>query len=365
MTNESGNVTAMSEPVKVTVLPTNISDVVHSHEHYKSLYVEKLSAISANIGMISQGGMGSFEEMLNCWALSDIYPEDSGIAKVIKKGTFRVGGENEYFRVTPIDDNGNYKIELKAGNIELSSDVGESSQMDFTNGTYIYTGDRSSRLKLTPSGIIAEKLNTTAVTPQSGDNPYSKGWYEFAEGKWIKTNDISVVQGKTYYNGNWEEVAKVITDPKGNMILTNSNDIPPFGYQVENADVYHIENGAHPEYEESASPSNPQSLSFTGTVDDISQYAPILDTASSKMCFNGSVKKDISNWTGRVVFFTKSQEVIVGDKGIGISGSSETVPAQLTGYNEAMKETSTIDQTKTVGAYLGLSELQVQTGIFD
>ena len=64
----------------IDALPTNIADIVHSHEHYKDLYVEKLSAISANIGLIQQGGFGEFDyEKGNYWALSTLTAEDTGI----------------------------------------------------------------------------------------------------------------------------------------------------------------------------------------------------------------------------------------------------------------------------------------------
>jgi hypothetical protein len=317
--------------------------------------------------MISQGGMGSFSEYLNYWALSDLSAEDSGVAGGVKKGAFRVGGNDEYFKVTPDPLIPNkYSIELKAGNIELTSDVNGDSAMDFQNGTYVYNDKRDSRLKLSPSGIVAEKLITTAVQSPSG-NPYANGWYVYLDGKWERTTDRTVVQGRTYYIGNWQQMAKVITDDKGNMILTNSDDTPPFGYQVENADIYHLEDARHPEYEEveSGTPTNPQSLVFNGAVEDSGNYAPIIDTTSSSKCFNGTVVKNISNWTGRVAFFTKSNAVIVSGNGIKTDGTVITnVTDELVGFNDAMRETSTIDSTKTVGSYLGLNATQIERGIF-
>lgn len=56
--NEAGN----SEPiesVEVIALCTDIADIVHSHEHYKKLYVENLSVISADIGKITSGTLQS------------------------------------------------------------------------------------------------------------------------------------------------------------------------------------------------------------------------------------------------------------------------------------------------------------------
>ena len=368
MMNEAG-LTKASEPEVVTVqaLCTNIADIVHSHEHFKNLYVEKLSAINANIGLITQGGMGSFSDMLNYWALSDLSAEDSGVLGGVKKGAFRVGGRTEYFQVTPTG-NDNYKIELRAGNIELTSDVSGDSTMDFTNGTYVYNDKRTARLWLTPSGIVAQKFVATLVTPVGNENPAQKKWYIYVDGSYILTTDTAVDPQQNYYIGDWIQTSKVVADDKGNMILTNSDDVPPFGYQVENAVIYHLEDSVHPEHEEvgnNETPSNPQSLSFSGDVEGVQPYAPILETTSSSKCFNGTVSKNISSWTGRIVFFTKSDEAIVSGKAIHIDGSVETVPAPLTGYNEAMQEESTPDSSKSLGKYLGLNETQIQTGIFN
>ena len=368
MTNESGNVSnevIEVQSVEATVRPTNISDIVHSHEHYKNLYVEKLSAINANIGMISQGGMGTFDQLLgNYWALSNLTEEETGIAGGVKQGSFRVGGSNEYFKVTPdplIPDK--YSIELKAGNIELTTDVAGDSAMDFQNGTYVYNDRKDSRLRLSPSGISAEKLVTTQVTPASGANPYANGWYVYTGSQWVKTTDVTVVSGTTYYEGNWQQMAKVIVDDKGNTILTNSDTLPPLGYRCENADIYHLEDSSHPEYAEGVT-TNPQSLTFSGSVDDVGNYAPILDATSSSKCFNGIIEKNIASWTGRVAFFSKSDTIVCSSKGIKVNGSVVTMGTPLTGFNEAMRETSSIDSSKSVGAYLGLNSTQIQRGIY-
>lgn len=368
MTNESGNVSnevTEVQSVEATVRPTNISDIVQSHEHYKNLYVEKLSAINANIGMISQGGMGTFDQLLgNYWALSNLSEEDTGIAGGVKQGSFRVGGSNEYFKVTPdplIPDK--YSIELKAGNIELTTDIAGDSAMDFQNGTYVYNDKKDSRLRLSPSGISAEKLVTTQVTPTSGANPYANGWYVYEGNQWVKTTDVTVVSGKTYYEGNWQQMAKIIVDDKGNTILTNSDTVPPLGIRCENADIYHLEDASHPEYAEDVT-TNPQSLTFSGSVDDVGNYTPILDSASSSKCFNGTIAKNIASWTGRVAFFSKSDTIVCSEKGIKVNGSVVTMGAPLTGFNEAMRETSSIDSSKSVGAYLGLNSTQIQRGIF-
>ena len=53
-----------------------------------------------------------------------------------------------------------------------------------------------------PAGtdVVVADLSTYAeVTPQGGDNPATEGWYELYDGKYILTEDTTVVSGKTYY----------------------------------------------------------------------------------------------------------------------------------------------------------------------
>ena len=333
MTNESYPVVSgektgsFASPVTAVALPTNISDIVHSHEHYKDLYVEKLSAITANVGLIQQGGMGSFADKLNYWALSDMYPEDTGVPEIVRKGAFRVGGANEYFKVTP-QGNDNYKIELKAGNIELTTDVNGESVMDFQKGTYIYNNERTLRLKLSSEGIVIQRYSGTDTD------------------KWADATKIS-------------NVSKVITDENSNMIITNTEDIPPIGYQVD-GDIYHFKGTAT----ESDGGGNPQSISVSGEIVATNDLNPIISPNSSETCYKGMITKTITNWTGNVVYLSKSNIIGLGNQGLQFDGTLETVPDPLTGFNEAMKETSTIDDSMTVGEYLGLSDTQVSMGIF-
>lgn len=353
----------------VQALCTNIADIVHSHEHYKNLYVEKLSAINANLGMISQGGMGSFEDMTNCWALSDLSAEDSGVNGGVMKGTFRVGDENEYFRVTPyIDPNDStrrkYKIELKAGNIELTTDVNGDTAMDFQNGTYVYNNDRSARMKLSSQGITAQRKKYTEIEPTGNENPSFLNWYEKVNNVYVLSTDTTVDSQKTYYEMAWEDLSKVLADEKGNMIISNSDKTPDFGYQVT-GDVYHFDNPQNPTDEEvgvGETASNPQDIAFSGEL--IANDGAVIESDNSKYVAVGDVTKDVSSFTGNIVFLTKAEAVRTSGKAIGLDGSVISVPEPLIGYNSAMKQTSSIDSTKTVGAYLGLNETQIQTGIF-
>ena len=330
MFNESG-ATSTANDTYAQALCTNIADIVHSHEHYKDLYVEKLSAISANIGLINQGGMGEFDQNKgNYWALSDLSPEDSGIINGIKKGAFRVGGQDQYFKVTPDpNDPEKFDIELKAGNITLTS---QSDGTSFTAGTYIYdSSDSTKRLWLTATSIIAQK----EVNVGTAQNPR----YE------------------------WKNVAKVMTDAVGNMILTNQEsfeDYLPIGTQVDENDViYHFDDSSHPDYEEAETPTNPESITCTGDVISTKDVNPILLSESSKFCLQGTVEKNVSNFTGNVVVFNKADKIKCSGVVLTLTG----IVDEASGYNTLMSETVT-GQSYTYGSYLGLSASQISNGIF-
>lgn len=331
MTNESGNLSNLLDDIEVTAQPTNISDIVHSHEHYKDLYVEKLSAINANLGMISQGGMGEFKDWKNFWALSDLSAEDSGVAGGVKKGSFRVGGDDQFLEVMPDPDHeGQYLITLQAGNITLTS----GSDASFKQGTYIYDKiDPKKRLALTSTGMIAQM-------------------------------DVSETEGVE----NWVNMAEVRTDELGNMIITNADDAPVVGVEVTGT-IYHFDDTSHPFYEEvgeGVTPSNPEGLSGDGAVVSIDDDA-IIKPISSGKSYQGAIQKVIggnNSFTGTMVFFSKSEKITTSSKAIGIDGSVESAPDLLVGYNSAMRQTSQIDSSMTVGEYLGLNDTQVRDGIF-
>lgn len=322
MTNESGNLSNLLDDIEVTAQPTNISDIVHSHEHYKDLYVEKLSAINANLGMISQGGMGEFKDWKNFWALSDLTAEDSGVAGGVKKGSFRVGGDDQFLEVMPDPDHeGEYLITLQAGNITLTS----GSDASFKQGTYIYDKiDPKKRLALTSTGMIAQQ-------------------------------DVSETAGVE----DWQNMAEVRTDECGNMIITNSDDSPKVGVQA-NGSIYHFEDSSHPFYIEGGT-TNPQSLSGDGAVVGLSdEDNPIIKTISSAKCYSGNVQKNISSFTGTMVFFSKSNMVKPNDEQmIRITGAVDSTNAKA--YNDLMSQTK---GSGTVGSYLGLTATQISNRIF-
>ena len=58
----------------------------------------------------------------------------------------------------------------------------------------------SSDISVVPGKAYYERTDTySPVTPMSGDNPATQGWYELVQGSYVLTSDQTVVSGKTYY----------------------------------------------------------------------------------------------------------------------------------------------------------------------
>ena len=106
-----------SEPFYVTASPISARDIVKAWklddngEKKKidgalgaaQIFAEELSVISANLGMITDGGFTG--SRFNYWAVGDIKLKDGS---KLPAGSFRVGGRTQYIQVTPIlDGDGN------------------------------------------------------------------------------------------------------------------------------------------------------------------------------------------------------------------------------------------------------------------
>lgn len=148
------------EIVGFTILCTNIQDLVKANADYKELYVNKLSAISQNVGLIKQGAFGDLEGQNNHWALSNMAADPtSGIPHDVYEGDFRVGGRNEYIKVIPIVENGivkDYHVEFKTTMFTVSTDASEF------NGNVIVqkNGESLDRTLITPKGTYYQHRDT-------------------------------------------------------------------------------------------------------------------------------------------------------------------------------------------------------------
>lgn len=149
-TNEAGESPATT--VQTVALCTNIVDLVNANITQKEAYVPDLSAISANLGSINQGGMGNDN---NRWDLST-FVDPRGIQRW--EGLFRVGSPNQYLHVNPIiNDIGqiiDYEIIFKVGKFELSS-----TASNIKGEVIVMADDRPwERTRITPTGTYYEYL---------------------------------------------------------------------------------------------------------------------------------------------------------------------------------------------------------------
>lgn len=280
-TNESGAVSPAKE-IAVDATCTNIRDFVLANETAKEAIVETLSAISANVGVITGGVLGDSES--NHISLSTFVDENN---RQWYQGDVFFGDDNEYFRVIPQVENDavtgqkiitGYKIALKAGNIELTTDG-----TTFNSGTYFYADpDNGTRLRITESGITVEK-DTSGVIPY-----------------WSDQNQVEVV-------------AKVKMDGAGNMVIANTDTEPEIAFEVANSVNYRFQNPYHYDYDEND--TDPKSLEVEGS----------RTTEGSKLDKNavivGSVTFAASGVTDKCVIVSRADKIQIGeDTYIGYSG---------------------------------------------
>ena len=143
--------------INATALGTGIQDIVQGSVTHDKISTPSLSAITANMGVISSGGFTGSE--LNYWALSSILGMAAqGIADMYE-GAFRVGGTDEYILVEPQVTNSvvtGYKIFFKAGVFEVTAAAST------INGELVVQAseDALDRTRITPTGTYWEHRET-------------------------------------------------------------------------------------------------------------------------------------------------------------------------------------------------------------
>lgn len=276
---------------------TSLRDVVRANAQYNELISEKLSAITANLGEVTDGSLMSSPE--NFWTLST---KDAPQSWKDYKGAFCVGNDKQYIRVTPVfnavtQEVTDYKIELKAGSINLTTDSNENAT-EFEGGTYVYNEyDKKRRMKITNNGLQIQ---------------YYTGTYnESSEPK--------------YSGGKWLDIGKFYCDSNGNMIITNESDetkLPSFITEIaaSNLAVYHFIDDL-----KDNTGGNSLNCEFTGTLSETKSLlnkANVLkasDSEAVKMSFNTIKQAGRS----KIVAFTKSDYIRAGDDLIHLSDSSK------------------------------------------
>lgn len=138
--------------IPATALCSSLRDIVIANQNFKNLYVGTISAINANIGLINQGGFGNFTELSsNYWALSQLFPEETGLNRVIHEGEFRVGDSNSYIKVS-FDDRGSAILDFKTDTFTVTS-----VSTEFSKELVITENSRAlERTRITPSGTFFE-----------------------------------------------------------------------------------------------------------------------------------------------------------------------------------------------------------------
>lgn len=274
-----------------TATATSIEDIVKANETTKEAYVESLSAISANLGIIKEGELSGSDT--NYWALSNL-TDDNGNKRY--KGTFHLGDENEYLHFDPktdddgnvlLDENGNpvgYKSAFKVGNFTVKSDSTELS-----DPTYIVDSKNPKhRIKLNSNGIEMQ------------DNS----------------------------SGSWQTIGKVYIDSAGNLTLTNSDSCPDTATPIAAGTMYHLDNSKN-----DTNGSNSKSLVYDGTF--VKNISPL---NNGNQAFRGTIDVPAAATSNSVSFFSDSNTVRVFGTNLKLDGTMES-NAQAIDANAAMSTT--------------------------
>ncbi len=285
--DESEWLSKSGEEITVTATVSALRDIVYANAEYAKIYVPELSAITANLGEISQGSLSGSND--NFWVLST---KDAPESWKDYKGAFSVGDDNQYFRVIPvIDGTGNvvsYKIELKAANIEFSTDSQGNNETNIEGGTYVYNSDKTKRLAISHQGIKIQQ----------------------------KVSD------------EWTDVGQVYCDTSGNMTITNETDeshLPHFVTVIGDSDLkaYHFENTVLDN-----EGGNGLSGSFSGTFKNVSDLPVQGNYALSNEANTvASIPLDTVQNAGyeKLSVFTKAEYVAVEKDYIHLTDSTKDV----------------------------------------
>ena len=120
------NVDSTVREVTATALCTSIRDVVKANETAKESYISNLTALCTAFGAVSSGMRdGVITDRSNYWVLNNGVVLENDANNIKYRGAFRVGGDNQYLLVRPINIiNGeptDYEVEFKVGNFQISS----------------------------------------------------------------------------------------------------------------------------------------------------------------------------------------------------------------------------------------------------
>lgn len=280
----SGVVTDVSTAV-VLALFTNFRDIVYANSQEKAMYVQELSAITANLGEITDGSLSGNEE--NYWTLSDKpnARQEPGQDNKNFQGAFRVGGTNSFIKVIPILDPTthqvvDYKTEIATDSVQIAG-----NEIDFHNGIYLYDD------------------NDYTTHGREGIAPYyTKRLFVSYRGIELETYD--------YQTRLWNRIAQVGLKQSSSMIITNDidgTDIPKEGIETgASSYVYHFDVDTNDE-----DGNDTVDFDFDGSIISDPDMNPVFE--GSKI-FSGVIEKQQFNEVGSHAFFIKDGYVeLFGD----------------------------------------------------
>lgn len=170
----------VSEPtyINVEALISDLRDFVQANKTEKSSYVEDLSAISANLGEISDGSLVG--NVQNYWTLSDKKDKQIVGNNTDFHGAFRVGGDSQFLLIKPVVNPitmevTDYEMIFHTKNIEFTSNLTK------LNGQLTVYNDSVSiydRTVITPLGTYYQHRDAVEYNP---DGTEADNWYNIAK----------------------------------------------------------------------------------------------------------------------------------------------------------------------------------------
>lgn len=158
--NEKG-VDSTESVINATALCTSIQDIVKANETAKDSYIGNLTALCSAFGFISSGIIdGIITNKKNYWTLNNGVVEENDENNIKYQGAFRVGGENQFILVKPVNIVGgvpqDYEVVFKVGNFEITT---QSSNI---NGQLIVRTNEKSmdQTLITPTGTYFQHRNS-------------------------------------------------------------------------------------------------------------------------------------------------------------------------------------------------------------
>lgn len=207
------------------------------------IFVNELSAICANLGYITDGALQT--DSFNYWAVNDTLMKDGS---VLAKGSFRVGGADEYLEVSPVlNDNGiatgDYTLKIVAQKFSTTTNVtilnnklflvrDKDNNILFKAGVYeknpdalddygLEDGDDKNYIRVNEGYYTSKAVRTLATYPASMRQPFIEKninlvYMSAAMSELLgNTSPIYSYKDKIYYitPGDWFTKISDIYDP--------------------------------------------------------------------------------------------------------------------------------------------------------